>query len=121
MKLVTAFLISFMVFTTVHASTWMKGADLYSWKESTGQVWYALLPGTNRTKHSEELLNAKITSSELISKLKQMPKNTDVSWNNSVGFDNTASLKLTLPSKSESRVIKKKMAELGLKLHGSGL
>lgn len=114
--LVTLTLI-FTILTTAQASNWMKGADLYSWKESTGQVWYALLPGTNRLKNSDELLKAKVTSTQLLGQLKQVPTKTDIFWNNSVGLENTAALKLSLPKKTESRFIKMKISELGLKLH----
>ena len=39
----------------------MKGADLYSWRDQSGYVWYALLPGTNRVKSTKELIESKIS------------------------------------------------------------
>lgn len=102
-------------FSSADASVWMKGADLYSWID-LGQTWYALLPGTNRLKHSDELLKAKVTSAELMKKLDRVPKETYVTWNNSVGLENAASLKLALPPKQELKLIKNKMAKLRLKV-----
>lgn len=117
MKLILKILIVCLTcFESVFASSWMKGADIYSWKESTGYIWYALLPGTNRLKISDELMKAKMTSAEFINHLNKIPKETYVSWNNSVALDNQDSLKLILPPKEELNRIKKKIAKLGLKL-----
>ncbi len=42
----------------------MKGFELYVW-EKNGEIYYSLLPGTNRIKSYEEIHNAKVVVNDL--------------------------------------------------------
>lgn len=75
----------------------MKGADLYSWRDHSGYVWYALLPGTNRTKSIKELTKSKASPGYLKQEFKNLPSNTQITWNNIVTVEDKSKLEFSLP------------------------
>ncbi len=77
----------------------VKGADLFSWKEHEGYYWYAILPGTNRLKTSKEILAKKLSYRYLKAKLEQLPPNIEINWNNLVTVDDKRNLEFSAPSK----------------------
>lgn len=83
-----------------------KGVELYSWKEHEGYYWYAILPGTNRLKTTKELLANKLSHSYLKAKLRQLPPNAEISWNNLTKVDDKQNLRFSRPSESVVKDIK---------------
>lgn len=85
----------------------MKGWDLYSWKDKTSKIHYALLPGTNAQKITQQILNADVGGiTELKTKLSTLASDEQISWNNSITIDwfqGGKPLKLSLPSKVERK------------------
>ncbi len=75
----------------------MKGADLYSWREQSGYVWYAILPETNRSKNEKELTENKISPGFLKQELQNIPARTEIAWNNLAGLEKVSNLELMLP------------------------
>jgi hypothetical protein len=57
-----------------------KGYELYSWQDEAGRWLYALLPGTNRLKSSQEIHNGRIAESELRDTLRKLPPGETVTW-----------------------------------------
>jgi hypothetical protein len=90
----------------------MKGADLYSWRDPDGYVWYALLPGANRPKSTKELTESKVSPGFLKLELKNLPSKTEIVWNNLVSLGDKANLEFSLPDKDTVKEILKS-AELG--------
>lgn len=77
----------------------MKGAELYSWQDQSGYIWYSLLPGTNRPKSTKELTESKISPGYLKQEIKNLPSKTEVTWNSLVGIQDKSNLEFTLPDK----------------------
>lgn len=67
---------------------YMKGVDVYSWKDDKGVIWYSLLPGTNRQKSIDEILKSKSNSSDFEAKFSKLPEGTSVFWNNAGTISN---------------------------------
>lgn len=101
---------------TVDKDSFMKGAELYSWQDYSGYVWYALLPGTNRTKNTKELNEIKMSPGYLKQELKNIPLKTQISWNNLVTIDDKSNLEFTLPDEKAVRDIVKSAEQIGLKV-----
>jgi hypothetical protein len=101
---------------TVDKNSFMKGAELYSWQDYSGYVWYALLPGTNRTKSTKELNEIKMSPGYLKQELKNIPLKTQISWNNLVTIDDKSNLEFTLPDEKAVRDIVKSAEQIGLKV-----
>jgi hypothetical protein len=97
--------------------SFMKGADLYSWRELDGTTWFALLPGTNRQKSWSEVKDARVNEAELFVQLKDLPKGTSVIiWNNDVTLKRDSNTKLELPPEAQRARIVKSAKELGIDL-----
>lgn len=94
----------------------MKGAELYSWKDFQGFHWYALLPGTNRKKSTTEVLAAKSNEWSLQEKLKQLPPQTEISWNNLALIDDQQNLEFSVPSQNVIREVTTSAVSAKLKL-----
>lgn len=94
----------------------MKGAELYSWRDQGGYVWYALLPGTNRTKAAKELTDSKVSPGYLKQVLKSLPAKTPVLWNNLVGVDDKSALEFSLPDDTTLKEILKSAELVGLQI-----
>lgn len=94
----------------------MKGAELYSWKDFQGFQWYALLPGTNRTKTTSELIAGKMSEGLLFEKFKEIPPNTEMSWNNLVSIQDKQNLEFSTPNKEVVRNLTKAAQKAGLKI-----
>ncbi len=77
----------------------LKGADLFSWKETDGYYWYAVLPGTNRLKTIKEIRANRMSYSHLKVRLEQLPPNTDITWNNlsAIDIEKKQSLNFSIP------------------------
>lgn len=75
----------------------MKGGDLYSWRDASGYVWYALLPGTNRNKTTKELTESKVSPGYLKQELKNLPAETQLAWNNLDRLEDKTNLEFSLP------------------------
>ncbi len=97
---------------TIQKEWFMKGADLYSWRDHSGYLWYALLPGTNRTKSTKELIESKVSPGYLKQELKTLPSKTEIAWNNLVSVDDKVNLVFSLPDDKTLKDILKS-AELG--------
>jgi len=93
-----------------------KGAELYSWRDRGGYVWYALLPGTNRTKGTKELTDSKVSPGYLKQVLKSLPSKTPVLWNNLVGVDDKSTLEFSLPDDKTLKEILKSAELAGLQI-----
>jgi hypothetical protein len=60
----------------------MKGYELYSWREN-GEWFFALLPGTNRSKYAAEIKNAEMKVAGVdaaIRLVKRIPKGDYLFW-----------------------------------------
>lgn len=91
----------------INKDHFMKGADLYSWREPSGYVWYSLLPGTNRNKSVKEITENKVTVGYLKVELKKLPKKTYITWNNLVGVEDKSSMEFTFPeNKTVKEIVK---------------
>ncbi|MBL7688384.1 MAG: hypothetical protein JNJ49_10135 [Bdellovibrionaceae bacterium] len=100
----------------VDKDLFMKGAELYSWRDQGGYVWYALLPGTNRTKGTKELTDSKVSSGYLKHVLKSLPSKTPVLWNNLVGVADKSTLEFSLPDDTTLKEILKSAEVVDLKI-----
>ena len=58
----------------------LKGYEIYSWRDRRGRWRYALLPGTNRLKSQDEIFASPMTEAELSSHLAKLQELEDVSW-----------------------------------------
>lgn len=96
----------------------MKGAELYSWKEQAGYHWYALLPGTNRAKTTKELVANRLTRDALKRLLQELRPSTDVTWNNLARIDDKQKLEFSLPNEPVRSEITEaaKKAQVALKV-----
>lgn len=96
----------------------LKGAELYSWKEYAGYHWFALLPGTNRQKTTKELIANRITRAVLKQILQNLRPSTDVTWNNLARIDDRQKLDFSVPNEAaRSEIIEAaKKAQVGLKV-----
>lgn len=77
--------------------TVMKGLVLYSWKNDYGYFWYALLPGKNGTRKTEELEKVKISEGYFKNILGSLPQGTEVVWNNLVSISDNKQLEFKFP------------------------
>jgi hypothetical protein len=100
----------------ISKNDYMKGISLFSWKDADGYFWYALLPGTNRLKTSKELLDYKVSEGYLKEKLKNLPENVDISWNNLIEVSDKEKLEFSLPEKKKLEEIKKSAQKSKLKI-----
>ncbi len=100
---------------------YMKGANLYSWKDENGYDWYALMPGTNRTQTTEELLQNRISEGSLKEHLATLPAGTEISWNSLISLSDPKGLPFGLPSTKSAREIQQKAKLAKLKLQSPGL
>ena len=94
----------------------MKGADLYSWQDHSGYVWYALLPGTNRSKSAKEIMESKVSPGYLMQELKNLPPKTQIAWNNLVTVVNKSALEFSLPDEKTQKDIMKSAELADLKI-----
>jgi len=95
---------------------WMKGGDLYTWKDCSGYYWYALLPGTNRNKTTKELIENKVNEGYLKELIAKAPQNTELSWNNLSTISDKEKLDFSLPPTTISTEIKNAAELAKLKL-----
>lgn len=100
----------------VDKNSLMKGAELYSWQDYNGYVWYALLPGTNRSKNTKELIEIKMSAGYLKQELKNIQLKTQISWNNLITIDDKSNLDFTLPGENAVRDIVKSAEQVGSKI-----
>lgn len=100
----------------LRAEDTMKGADLYSFRDVSGRIVYAILPGTNRVKAAEEVVQAKVELQELEAKLRALPPKTQVVWNNKVAVADPEGLQLELPSRTEVAKVKRMAAHARVNL-----
>lgn len=100
----------------MNKEAFMKGAELYSWKDFQGFQWYTILPGTNRSKTTQEITAAKNNEWQLLEKLKQLPPSTEISWNNVVHLQDQKTLEFSIPSKDVIKKFTKAATEAKLKL-----
>lgn len=89
----------------IDKSHFSKGAELYSWREPNGYIWFALLPGTNRTKSAKELATIKGGAGSLKEELKSLSPHTQVTWNNIVTVEDKSGLEFTLPDEKSLKEI----------------
>ncbi len=101
---------------TLSNEQFMKGADLYSWRDHSGYTWYALLPGTNRTKNTKELTENKVSPGYLKQELKNLPSKTEITWNNLVSIDDKSDLEFSIPDDKTLRDILKSAEQGNLKI-----
>ncbi len=94
----------------------MKGAQLYSWKEFQGFHWYALLPGTNRPKTTKELISVKSSEWQLLEKFKQLPPAVEIGWNILSTVEDKQNLEFSNPTKDALKRVMKAGAEAKLKI-----
>lgn len=95
----------------------MKGAQLYTWKDFSGYVWYALLPGTNRTKNASELNENKTSPGYLKQELKNIPAKTQIVWNNLSTIEDKSGLDFIIPDEMTVKDIVKSAEQSGLKVN----
>ncbi len=101
--------------TPLSGNELMKGAELFSWKDHNGYLWYALLPGTNRIKTTRELIENKITSGYLRETILNLPPGTEVSWNPLTAVEDRKNLEFSIPAEAASD-IKARAAQAKIKL-----
>ncbi|MFN8847705.1 MAG: hypothetical protein ACK5W9_12715 [Bdellovibrionales bacterium] len=94
----------------------MKGAELYSWQDYSGYVWYALLPGTNRSKNAKDLNENKTSPGYLKQELKNIPPKTQIVWNNLSAIEDKSSLDFSIPDEKTVKDIVKNAEQAGLKV-----
>jgi hypothetical protein len=102
---------------SVDANLYMKGADLYSWKDQSGFQWYTLLPGTNRQKTTKELIENKMSFGLLKESLSRLSAHTEIAWNNLAQVDDKKNLEFSLPAKVDLSEIQAKSNQAKLKLN----
>ena len=102
----------------IEKEMFMKGADIYSWRDENGYgyVWYALLPGTNRTKSTKEIIERKGAAGYLKQELKNLPPNTQIAWNNLVSVEDKSNLEFALPDDKNLKDIIKSAKSLDLQM-----
>lgn len=101
----------------------LKGYQLFTWKQS-GQWHYSLSPATNREPTYDEITEKPavvVGTSEFESRLKQLPKGTEVFWQSDAppGVRRPASggmISFKLPSRKRIERVKSRCAKYGLKL-----
>lgn len=97
-----------------------KGIELYSWKGEAGDWRFALLPGTNRVKYTNEV-TAKATDLEGIkSGLSHLAVGEEVFWTNRLDpgtGDEGSGLTFSLPPDDMVQAVKKTAEEYQLHLH----
>ncbi|MCB0422905.1 MAG: hypothetical protein KDD61_18030 [Bdellovibrionales bacterium] len=105
-------------YPSVDKDHFLKGAELFSWKEPGGYIWYALLPGTNRRKSSDELKKHRISYLYLEETVKQLPPQIEISWNFTHSVSDPSRLEFILPLKDkvESLSAKAKSSQINLKI-----
>lgn len=101
---------------SINKDHFIKGADLYSWRDHSGYIWYALLPGTNRTKSAKELTENKVSPGFLKQELKNLPSKTEITWNNHVAVEDKSDLKFSLPEEKTLKEIVSSAESAGLKI-----
>lgn len=94
----------------------LKGAELYSWRDQNGYLWYALLPGSNRTKNSKELTEFKVSPGYIRQELKSLPAKTEISWNNLVTVADKSALDFSLPDDKNLKKLLKSAELADLKI-----
>lgn len=94
----------------------MKGGDLYSWRDESGYLWYALLPSTNRNKTTKELTETKVSPGYLKQELKNLPSKTEIAWNNLISIGDKSSLDFSLPDDKNLNDILKSAERSNLKI-----
>lgn len=83
----------------------VKAAELYSWQDQSGYLWYALLPGSNRNKTTKELITSKMSPGYMLLELRNLPQNTEIVWNNVVLIEDKSNLEFSLPEEKALRKI----------------
>lgn len=101
---------------TIDKDNFMKGAELYSWQDYSGYVWYALLPGTNRTKSAKELNENKTSPGYLKQELRNIPSKTQIVWNNLAAIEDKSSLDFRFPEEKTVKDLEKSAEQVGLKV-----
>jgi hypothetical protein len=86
---------------------YMKGADLYSWQDYSGYVWMAILPGTNRTRSTKELIESKVSPGYIKLEIKNIPSKSKITWNNLVSIEDKSNLEFSLPNDKTIKEIMK--------------
>lgn len=90
---------------SIDNDAFMKGTDLYSWRDYNGYIWYALLPGTNRTKTTKEIIENKISPGLLKREIQNLPLKIHISWNTLATIEDKANIELILPDKKTQKEI----------------
>lgn len=101
---------------TIAKEQFLKGADIYSWRDHSGYLWYALLPGTNRTKSTKELTESRVSPGFLKQELKNLPSKTQLAWNNLVGVEDKSNLEFSLPDDKTLKDILKSAETVDLQI-----
>ncbi len=101
---------------SIDKAQFMKGADLYSWQDRSGYFWYALLPGTNRTKSTKELIERKMSPGFLKQELSHLPANTEIAWNSLVTIQDKSNLEFSLPDDKTLKDILKNAKAVDLQI-----
>ncbi len=96
--------------------SFFKGAELYSWKEHEGYFWFSLLPGTNRLKDLKEIKLNRLSYNYLLEKIKQLPPNIQIGWNNEVLTKQIPGFKASFPPSETTKEIKAQIKKLKLTL-----
>lgn len=100
----------------IDKNSFMKGAELYSWQDYSGYVWYALFPGTNRAKNAKELNERKTSPGFLKKELKNIPSKTQIVWKRFSTIEDKASMNFILPEEKTVTDIIKSAEQVGLKI-----
>lgn len=95
---------------------WSKGAELLSWQDRNGIYWFALLPGTNRLKNTDEIVSNKVSSGNVRDELAKLPPKTHVVWNNVVKDEARKKLDFTFPPESVATGIRQEAQRAQLDL-----
>ncbi len=93
-------------YPSTNKEQFLKGAELYSWKENEGYFWYSLLPGTNRQKSASEIKANKMSYRYLLAKIEQLPPKIIITWNHETSNNEEEALNLSLPDQSKVKAIK---------------
>ena len=94
----------------------LKGAQLFSWKESEGYYWYAILPKTNHQISGNEIMENKISYVRLLVKLGQLPSDIHIYWNSLSFVDNKSNIRFSLPAKAIVKKVEARIAKAKLTL-----
>lgn len=84
-----------------------KGAELFSWRDDHGYLWFSIMPGTNREKTTQEISAAKVSEGFLKKQLTQLPEGITLSWNSLSAVHEPKELEFALPPKSLVTEIKR--------------